>query len=345
MKKQRIIFLVVIAIAIVIWWFFPRRAPETIMQTVNTNSQSTDSKASGANEATAQASNVQPAAGSQYPAQNAVMEYLQKVKAEPQYDGKQPISFYGRVVDESNNAVMGANIHFNWNGMSSTGNSQADTVSDGNGFFSLTGEHGKYLYVTVGKEGYYSAGNARGEGFEYANPANGLFTPDAGNPVVFYLREKGVGVDLITSQNGMSADLQIHIQRDGTPVEVDFYQRKTSSSGQMQVTEIKPDLANWKQATNWSFQLSIPDGGFIVENDEFPFMAPELGYQPVVGFNFQKSKPDWTTDISTNYYIEFGTPPRFGWLHIETGISYGGAILTYAINPDGSRNLEPKLKP
>ncbi len=270
------------------------------------------------------------------------MDYLEKVKIDPQYDGKQPINFYGRVVDESNNPVMGANIHFNWNGMSQTGNTEADTVSDGNGFFSLTGEQGKYLFVTVGKEGYYSSGNAKGAGFQYANPADGLFTPDAVNPVVFHLRKKGEGADLITSRNGMSADLQIHVPRDATPIEVDFFQQKTGDSGQMQVAEIKPDFKSWKQATNWSFQLNIPGGGFIEENDEFPFMAPEDGYQPFVSFNFQKDQPDWATGISKSYYIEFGTPPRFGWLHVQTGISYGGAILTYAINPDGSRNLEPK---
>lgn len=343
MKKRHIIFLCIIGIAGVLWWFLPRRMSETVMQTSVGNPPSAIPTASTVSATSPQASKAQPLEEpSLSAAPNAVRDYLQKVKADPQYDGKQPINFYGRVVDESNNPVMGANIHFNWNGMSQTGNTEADTASDGNGFFSLTGEQGKYLFITVAKEGYYSSGNAKGAGFQYANPADGLFTPDAVNPVVFHLRKKSEGVDLITSRNGMSNALQIHIPRDGTPIEVDFFQQKTGDSGQMQVVEIKPDFKNWKQATNWSFQLNIPGGGFIEESDEFPFMAPENGYEPIVAFNFSKDQPDWTTSISKDYYIEFGTPPQFGWLHIETGISYGGAILTYAINPNGSRNLEPR---
>jgi hypothetical protein len=59
-------------------------------------------------------------------------------------------------------------------------------------------------------------------------------------------------------------------------------------------------------------------------------------------FNYQKDQPDWTEDLKKDYYIKFGNPPLYGRLHLETGISYGGATLTYGINPDGSRNLEPK---
>lgn len=35
-------------------------------------------------------------------------------------------------------------------------------------------------------------------------------------------------------------------------------------------------------------------------------------------------------------------PPLYARFQLQTAISYGGAIITYAINPDGSRNLEPK---
>ena len=90
------------------------------------------------------------------------------------------------------------------------------------------------------------------------------------------------------------------------------------------------------------FRMEIPGGGFVGENDEFEFTAPEEGCQSVIEFGFQQGQMDWTTDINTNYYIKFGNPPRYGHIHIQTGISYGGAILTYAINPDDSSNLEPK---
>ena len=36
--------------------------------------------------------------------------------------------------------------------------------------------------------------------FEYANPADGLFTPYPANPVVFHLRKKGHGENLVHGQ-------------------------------------------------------------------------------------------------------------------------------------------------
>ena len=88
--------------------------------------------------------------------------------------------------------------------------------------------------------------------------------------------------------------------------------------------------------------MEIPDGGFVEEKDEFPFEAPESGYQPVMEFNFQQGQADWIENLKKDYYIKFGNPPRYGRLHFDTSISKEGVRLTYAINPNGSRNLEPK---
>ncbi|MEY2466354.1 MAG: hypothetical protein QOD03_875, partial [Verrucomicrobiota bacterium] len=72
----------------------------------------------------------------------------------------------------------------------------------------------------------------------------------------------------------------------------------------------------------------------------FPFEAPEGGYEPIVKFYFQKIQPDWDTFLKKDFYIRFGNPPIYGRLHVETGIDQKGARLKFAINPDGSRNLE-----
>jgi hypothetical protein len=62
----------------------------------------------------------------------------------------------------------------------------------------------------------------------------------------------------------------------------------------------------------------------------------------VTEWHFTEGDPDWKGYLKKSFYIKFGNPPFYGRLQIETGISYGGATLTYAINPTGSRNLEPK---
>ena len=78
------------------------------------------------------------------------------------------------------------------------------------------------------------------------------------------------------------------------------------------------------------------------DGDEFPFEAPEEGYRPKVEFDFQQGQLDWTINLKKDYYIKFGNPPQYGRLHLETAIDTDGTRLTYAINPTGSRNLEPK---
>ena len=68
-------------------------------------------------------------------------------------DWKVPIRFYGRVVDQDRQPVSGATVHFQWTDLSKQGTSEADTVSDEGGNFSLTGARGKNLGVYVTKHG------------------------------------------------------------------------------------------------------------------------------------------------------------------------------------------------
>jgi len=222
---------------------------------------------------------------------DSLQEFYAKSKADPQYDWKQPINFYGKVIDESGAVVASANVHCEWNDISVKGTSDADLISDSNGFFSLKDRRGKRLYVDVSKNGYYSSADARSATFEYANPADGLFTPDPNRPVVFHLRKKGVGVDLISSEYGVKPHFGITVPLDGTPVQADLLERKIGQ-GELTLSQVKPDYKHWKQATNWLFCMNLPSGGFVVQNDEFPFTAPEAGYQPVLEFNFHQGQPD-----------------------------------------------------
>ena len=147
--------------------------------------------------------------------------------------------------------------------------------------------------------------------YEYANPADGLFTPDPNSPVVFHLRRKGIGANLITSQYGVKNYLGVTGPLDGTPVRVDLLARKSGGQdGSLILSQTKPAYQDWKQATAWSFRMEIPDGGFVEENDEFPFEAPESGYQSLILFEFQNGQTNWTTSLSKDFYVKFGKPPR-----------------------------------
>jgi hypothetical protein len=249
-----------------------------------------------------------------------------------------PIAFYGKVLDENSNAIAGAQVSFHWMETPTTdGSRSSDTESDSEGLFSLHGAFGPTLTVSVSKNGYYTS-KSTPDGFRYAL-GNEPFHPDPRDPVVFYLRKKGQGTELITSANGMRPDVWVRVPKDNTSVRVDFFQKQASATGQLEIRQIKPP---WQSATNWSFSLSILNGGLIENHDEFQFEAPEIGYQPTVTYDFAKGESDWTTHVVKQFYIEFGQPRKYGWLRFESDISQETVFVTYALNPTGSRNLEPK---
>ena len=248
---------------------------------------------------------------------------------------QKPIDFYGKVVDETMQPISGASVHFIWRDASATnGNSETDAASANDGTFSLTGVTGSGVSVYVSKDGYYEAKTLNKTDFDPTGNGSSKI-----NPVLFHLRQKTKGVDLITSQSGIHQTFDFSSPRDGSSVRVDFLNRKTGSDGQMEVSQVKPAYGSWQSATSWSYRLTIPDGGFVETSEEFPFQAPESGYQPTVDFNFQKSDPNWTERLDKTYYIAFGNPRKYGRIHVQTSIS-SGTILQYAINPDGSQNLE-----
>jgi hypothetical protein len=99
-----------------------------------------------------------------------------------------PIHFYGKVVDENENPVEGADVELGWNNLN--GSPSKMTKSDEVGNFSLENEQGKVLVVSVRKVGYYSSKRDR-TSFFYAGE-NENFSPDPGNRFSFIFVKCGV---------------------------------------------------------------------------------------------------------------------------------------------------------
>ena len=247
---------------------------------------------------------------------------------------RKPIEFYGKVVDQTEQPIAGAQVHLIWTDTSANGSSETDKLTDGQGQFALQNTTGRMLQVWLSKDGYYVPKTNQNT-FDYATG----YMADPNNPVIFHLLKKGEGADLITSQHGMSSTLDFSVSTpDGSPVRVDFFNQKVGKDGQLEISQNKPAYGQWQTATGWSYRLAIPDGGFVETSDEFPFEAPTSGYQPVVEFKFQKGDTNWTERINKTFYVAFGNPRKYGRIHVETTMTTG-TILDYAINPDGSRIL------
>lgn len=218
--------------------------------------------------------------------------------------------------------------------------------TDANGLFELTGAVGRNLAVDIHKPGYYFSRRQNNTIFG-CSPEEGNFQADRASPVIFRLRKKGPGVELVTSQFGMSPHFGFHPPDDGTAVMLDFFNRKTGGLGQMQVSKLTPPRSpdGVPRPKEWRLTLTIPDGGFIkAEEKEFLFYPPKTGYQSMLDFHYPADREGWTDHIEGQYYITFGNPRRYGRIKVEAW-SVGGIRLQYAINPDGRPYLEPKENP
>lgn len=264
-------------------------------------------------------------------------ERRRREKEDPGYEWKLPINFYGRVVDDSELPVPGANIWFQWSDLSPEGASEEETVSDANGLFMLTGKQGNGLSLRITKRGYYTP--QRGNQFRFENArfwdAN-YHEPNPDNPVFFHLQKKGEAEPLIV------ALARPRVPRDGTPVRVDLFNKGAiSPSGQLEIAAwLPPENPNQRGLFDWRAKLSLPEGGVREHNDEFPFIAPEDGYIPEVVFDMPAAAPDWRQVITQRYYFRIGTPPQFGRMEVRINGASQVVNVNYWLNPSGSRNLE-----
>lgn len=255
-----------------------------------------------------------------------------------------PIEFYGKVEDENDQPVPGATVQFHWTetpteALEEKPGETSTTASDATGLFALHGAKGPSLSVDVSKEGYYTS---RTNPWSFFYTLNGHFSPDAFNPVVFHLRKKGEGVSLVVADFPSFAHV-VQLHHDGTPVELDLFNDKQTSAGTGQVK-----LELWRdvfvpnaQVFGWKCQISVPDGGLLVCNNEFGFLAPESGYQPSFTVDMPATNQNWQTEIRKSFFIKTSNND-YGRIDFYL-LAYNGVYTLHsAINPTGSRNLEPQ---
>jgi hypothetical protein len=255
---------------------------------------------------------------------------------------QKPINFYGEVLDENSNPVVGANIQFRWDDMTAQNWTKVSTTeSDSEGLFSLRDKIGSTLTVSVGKEGYYTPHSGQGS-FQYAL-GNPNFSSNPYNPAIFYLRKKGQGAELIQKDFPPLFTQIWQLHHDGTPIELDLLNdsQNVAGSGQLKL-EFWRDISNLhKQPFDWKLQLSMLGGGLVPTDKEFAFQAPESGYQPSIVIDMPATNQDWLGEFRSKYYIQLpnGNYGRFNFYLLPRN---GVFTVHSAINPSGSRNLEPK---
>ncbi|HEY1717386.1 MAG TPA: carboxypeptidase-like regulatory domain-containing protein [Verrucomicrobiae bacterium] len=248
-----------------------------------------------------------------------------------------PIDFYGQVVDENTNPVEGASVQFEWDESPTVDVPKtASRKSDVTGLFSLEGERGRVLNVLISKEGYYSSRKDK-TSYMYALTDN-KFSPSALNPVIFHLLKKGTGENLIAVKQNY------RVPRDGTPLGIDLTTGKaiTGGTGNLVVQCWTNDQGKRSgQKYDWHCLITIPGGGLVLSDEEFPFSAPENGYISTNEIVMPADFPHWKNDVDLKFYYQLpnGNYGRMTFSMIAGGQHF--CMIDSVLNPTDSRNLEP----
>lgn len=175
--------------------------------------------------------------------------------------------------------------------------------------------------------------------FFYYAGQNQNFVPDATSPVIFYLREKGNGSNLI------HYDKSFNLSRDGTPILIDL-----PSGTMMPSSENSLKVEGWtydsqkKEGSkyDWACRVSVPGGGLQTNDEEFPFLAPDSAYvaEDIIDMPVTNTV-QWSYIVRRHYFIRTANG-NFGRM-IFTMVAGGDNFceINLYFNPSGSHNLEP----
>jgi len=258
-----------------------------------------------------------------------------KKRIDPSHEWKMPINFYGCVHDENERPVAGAKVDLSWTDLSQSGSSQLQTMSDEHGCFTLLNKTGRHLEVRVSKDGYYTPQRQQ-ISFDYAAFWEADYhKPIRDKPVIFRLRQRHPNVALAAGEINPS------LPPNGAPVRFDLLNAgEITSDGQLELAALMNTERYPPQVFDWRARISIPNGGLIEHDLEFPFDAPESGYRTSAEFNMPKGDPNWKRVIEKNYFIKFDSPPRYGRLEVRLNGASQRATISFWVNPSGSRNSE-----
>jgi hypothetical protein len=257
----------------------------------------------------------------------------------------EPFNFYGKVLDENNQPVAGANVKILVQGElgSAHGSTEHDLQSGQDGLFKLEGVHSFGVIVTVSKDGYYTLPDGHGPWFWIIR--NGTM-PSMDHPAVFPLQKKGPTEPLIVMRTGSAV-----VATDGTPLEFNLERGHVvkDQPGTFNVqTWVDTHDPKSNQPYHWKFRITVPGGGLQLRTNEYQFIAPLSGYKEFDEVEITPGQPQWNDVRERNYFVKLADG-KYAQVRLSVNARGSFGIADCFINPSGSQNLEfdptKRLKP
>ena len=260
-------------------------------------------------------------------------------KADPNYDLKVPIEFYGKVLDQHDQPVVGAKIEIGLNVSDDKGSNDRELVSHIDGSFSLTGIKGELVQVAVYvPEGYTGGEKGNSGSYNYAIPGEFDFhVPDPDQPVIFRLWKYEKPEPMHHWQ------LASKVKTDGTVGWFDLTSGKAGAGG-LGVSVVDHDTGD-ANVVHVTYKLLGGEGCGVLETKDDPmFTPPDAGYQKEIIHELHWKQGEITrTEAGKFRFYYHGDDGKYAAaeaeIHFNTPKSCDVALFIHQ-NPSGSRNLE-----
>ncbi len=252
------------------------------------------------------------------------------------------ISFYGRVVDQTNRAVPDADVSGSiiYNAGATGGTTKTTTKTDDQGYFSISGAFGRTLEIGLQKEGY-AYGGGMGP-FQYSELVNEgeRHHPDKLNPITFRMW-KLQGPEPL--DEGMKV---LPVPSDGREVVIHLSNKGDPATGADLIVTLKYD-ATRMGPFDWTATVQAPGGGVIAVSEQITtmFYAPDIDYPAEARVKVTAASPVWHQSTRQNIYLKTAAG-MFGKASLIFGADRvdpaGTLTLRWWLNPKvGSHVLEP----
>jgi hypothetical protein len=261
------------------------------------------------------------------------------------FDRLLPVTIYGKVVDQNNEPVPGADVCISWERatymLGKPDYGRKDWIkTDGKGRFIFSCDHPHRAFASASKTGYEAP---KGSTDDLIQNRTGEDTP-----AVIFLRKKGPQSFLIVSPSGNRGNGSI-FQTDGTNAvsrPLDLLAWKSDPGWKRSVTadaDLRIDAAFNADKKTWNVTYSITNGpGGIVLVDKILYEAPADGYAPSVSMSVAVTNMQ---GLQCYLYVKSRDPAVYSRVLFAHGIGFGTNMDLRVsckawVNPYGDRNLE-----
>jgi len=266
---------------------------------------------------------------------------------DPAYQWRTPIEFFGKVIDEKNLPVAGAEVEYSWNGTiekyGGDGVSHRTMTSDTNGLFHIHGIEGKGITIRVSKDGYHRSKSPNDGNFEYAGFWEPIFIePDSNKPVVFNLVKRPV------AEPTYRIGSRIFLEPPALETHLDLLSPTAQSTApaDLHVRITRPPGASYEKPFDWSVTIEGRNGAEIVETtDEFMLQAPADGYQPKLVRDYKN--PTGNARQKVRFYVRSKGRKLYAAVDFEmaayrrmNGSEPASIVISATVNPTDSPNVE-----